>query len=590
MGKRTAEHQLTQLNQHDEDDSSDYQGSSFQRANESELSRRVIKKPKSRLRSANSNTSDSAPKPAFTGFGGLGASSGNASAEGSSGEQPAAASSFKGFSFGKSASSASEAKQPSFGSTSFGSGSTAFGSGSTGTFKFGSGQAAAKPTVGTQPDTANKPAASGGFSFGTQTKSGFTFGKTSADASESAKPASSQDTKPSGTSSFSFPAFKPPTQAPTLSTNKEPSNALPTSFKSGFVPPGGAKPEETKEASDDEFYRHIRGLNVSIQNKINDAIAVNAFVDLTPLLEQYVKHWKQVTQDYPTSKDTQGEAAESSTKEPSMVAQQPAQPPAQTTKPAQEPAQISKPADPPKFSFGTSSAKPAPNFSFGTSPSKPAGGTTGGFSFSFGKPAPEAAKNDSGEAKKPFSFGFGDLAEKKTSPAASTQKPAFSFGFGKPAEAASKPEDAKADASMNDNDAQSNGGEEEEEKSEPKEPTTAGEEGETTVHSARCKVYMWDGKEKSYKDMGVGNLRVNTWDSDGGAKRARVLCRQETTEKITLNASMFANMMVECTGKDKNVGLLAVVDDKPTRYMLRVKNTQEATELSDALKKVIASL
>ncbi|KAJ2450380.1 hypothetical protein EV183_004329 [Coemansia sp. RSA 2336] len=588
MGKRTAEHQLTQLNQHDEDDSSDYQGSSFQRANESELSRRVIKKPKSRLRSANSNTSDSAPKPAFTGFGGLGASSDNASAEGSSEEQPAAASSFKGFLFNDLSSDPLEGWQPTFGSTSF---VNSFGI--TGTYKLGAGQAATKPTVGAKSDnTADKPAASGGFSFGAQTKPGFTFGKASTDA-ESAKPASSQDTKPSGTSSFSFPAFKPPTQAPALSTDKTPSNALPASFKSGFVPPGGAKPEAVKEASDDEFYRHIRGLNVSIQKKINDAIAVNAFVDLTPLLEQYSKHWKQVTQDYPTSKGDQ----EKATKESSVFSQQPAKPaqepaqtakPAQTTEPAPEPAQTSKPADPPKFSFGASSSKPSP-FSFGASQPKPAAGTAGGFSFSFGKPASDAAKNDSGEAKKPFSFGFGDLAEKKTSPAASTQKPAFSFGFGKPAEAASQPEDDKADASMNDNDAQSNDGEEEED-SKPREPTTAGEEGETTVHSTRCKVYMWDSKAQSYKDMGIGNLRVNTWDGGDGAKRARVLCRQETTEKITLNASMFANMMVECTGKDKNVGLLAVVDDKPTRYMLRVKGVQEATELSDALKKVIASL
>ncbi|KAJ2851101.1 hypothetical protein IWW36_001352 [Coemansia brasiliensis] len=588
MVKRTAEHQLTQLNQHDEDDSSDYQGSGFQRANESEISRRVIKKPKSRLRSANSNTSDSAPKPAFTGFGGLGpaASGDNASVEGSSGsEQPTAASSFKGFSFGKSTSSASETvKPPAFGSTSFGSGSTAFGSGSTGTFKFGSGQAAAKPTFGTKSDdTDKKPAASGGFSFGTQTKSGFTFGKASTDASESAaKPASTQDTKSAAASSFSFPAFKPPTQAPALATDsKESSNALPVSFKSGFVPPGGAKPEAAKAAStdDDEFYRHIRGLNVSIQNKINDAIAVNAFVDLTPLLEQYSKHWKQVTQDYPLSKDTQDKAAEaSSSKEPSsMFAQQLAQT-------AQPPAQNIKPADPPKFSFGASSA---------ASPPKPATGATGGFSFSFGKPPSEASKNDSSEAKKPFSFGFGKLAEKNTSPVpASTQKPTFSFGFGKPAEAPLKPEDSgdKAEASVNDNDAQSDNGEEAEEESKPKAPTTAGEEGETTVHSTRCKVYMWDNDKKSYKDLGVGNLRINTWDGDNNAKRARVLCRQETTEKITLNASMFAKMMVEFTENNKSVGLLAVVDGKPTRYMLRVKTVQEAQELNDALKKVIASL
>ncbi|KAJ2528919.1 hypothetical protein GGH20_002440, partial [Coemansia sp. RSA 1937] len=60
--------------------------------------------------------------------------------------------------------------------------------------------------------------------------------------------------------------------------------------------------------------------------------------------------------------------------------------------------------------------------------------------------------------------------------------------------------------------------------------------------------------------------------------------------KITLNASMFAKMMVEHKGNDKNVGLLAVVDAKPTRFMFRVKTTGEASELKKALDNVIASL
>ncbi|KAJ2129243.1 hypothetical protein IW136_005893, partial [Coemansia sp. RSA 678] len=333
MAKRTAERQLTQLNQHDDEDT-DVQGSNFQKADEGELARRVIRKPKSRLRSAASN--ESTPKASFSGFAGFGAASSNVS-EGSGSEQPK--SSFTGFSFGQ-ASNATEKDAPAFGagnavkaggfgSSGFGSsGATAsatpaFGSsgtttatpafGSSGTTAatpaFGSGGFGAKPSAAT-----DKPASTGfsfgatpstttdkpsGFSFGTQS-SGFTFGK----PAEPSKPTPSEPAKPTA-STFSFGAFKPPTAtAPsTASTGIFGKTSAQPSFKSGFVPPTNASTvpatvEPTKSSSDDEFYRHIRGLNTSIQKKIADAIAVNAFVDLTPLLEQYRKHWKKVTEDF----------------------------------------------------------------------------------------------------------------------------------------------------------------------------------------------------------------------------------------------------------------------------------------------------
>ncbi|KAJ2503542.1 hypothetical protein GGH96_000102 [Coemansia sp. RSA 1972] len=646
MAKRTAERQLTQLNQHDDEDS-DVQGSNFQKADEGELARRVIRKPKSRLRTAASN--ESTPKASFSGFAGFGASSSNVS-EASGSEQPK--SSFTGFSFGQAAPNVSEKDAPAsggavkaggFGSSGFGS--SGFGSsgaaasatpafGSSGaaasaTPAFGSGGFGAKPSAttdkpastgfsfGATPSTTDKPA---GFSFGTQS-SGFTFGKPA--VAEPSKPTPSEPAKPAA-SGFSIGAFKPPTAtAPsTASTGMfSKTSALP-SFKSGFIPPTSANTvpaaaEPTKSASDDEFYRHIRGLNASIQKKITDAIAVNAFVDLTPLLEQYQKHWKKVTEDFMpdtnTAVDTAkpvvtasvvskadaapvvSKAAEPAPIKSSMFAS--LSPPTQPSKPAetkfafgaQSTSSATSPPKPAetKFAFGTQSAisatspKPAETkFAFGaqstsssTSP-KPAQGSPGGFSFNFSKPA---ATTDA--ANKPFSFGFG-----KPSTASSPPKPAFSFGMSKPMQS---PTDAGPPTATSATDAQSD---DEQEPDTARAPTTAGEEGETTVHKVRGKVYMWDSEKKAFKDLGVGNLRINTWETDGGDKRARILCRQETTEKITLNASMFAKMMVEHKGNDKNVGLLAVVDAKPTRFMFRVKTTGEASELKKALDTVIASL
>ncbi|KAJ2844431.1 hypothetical protein GGI22_006880, partial [Coemansia erecta] len=62
MGKRTAEKQLTQLNQHEDDvdDSTEHYGGGFHMAAKEKLSQRVIKKPRSRLRGAANTATTSA--------------------------------------------------------------------------------------------------------------------------------------------------------------------------------------------------------------------------------------------------------------------------------------------------------------------------------------------------------------------------------------------------------------------------------------------------------------------------------------------------------------------------------------------------
>ncbi|KAJ2302771.1 hypothetical protein IWW55_003260 [Coemansia sp. RSA 2706] len=481
MAKRVADRQLTQLNQHEDDDSSDAQSAGFRRADDSELARRVIRKPKSRLRSANNPESTAQPKPAaFSGFAGFAPTS---SADSSAAELPSKPA-FSGFSFGQTTAAAADAAKPSTFGAAFKSADESKEKPSTfgAMFKPGGATDEAKekpPAFGAAFKSADeakeKPSGFGAmfkpggetketptFSFGAQkSTAGFTFGQ--------AKPAAS---------SFSMPAFKPPTANAAPATTGSGMFASGTAaaapkFSGGFVPPGAAKQQPLPKpdskpdtsADDDEFYRHIRGLNVSIQTKINDAIAANAFVDLTPLLEQYRRHWDQVTQDHPPA-----DASASSQPDPTIPAT------------SAEPAKLSDNAD-------------------------------------------DASDHD-----------------------------------------ADDPEPSV------------------------KSPTTAGEEGEATVHRVRGKVYQWDAAHKRFMDLGVGNLRINTWDAESGAKRARVLCRQESTEKITLNASMFANMMVERKDNDKNVGLLAVIDGKPTRYMLRVKTANEAKELKEAMEKVIATL
>ncbi|KAJ1935616.1 hypothetical protein FBU59_005329, partial [Linderina macrospora] len=220
----------------------------------------------------------------------------------------------------------------------------------------------------------------------------------------------------------------------------------------------------------------------------------------------------------------------------------------------------------PKFGFNAAA----------TSPAKP----SSGFSFNFSKPS--AASGAPTEDKPKFSFGFSKPGESATE--AAPEKPKFSFaGIGQ--SAASKP----ADDQGAENDAANGDDEEENVDEQPKKPTTAGEEGETTETETRSKLYMWDSEAKQYKDLGIGIFKVNSWSVDG-VKRARLLCRQVGSDKLTLNASVFREMITDHQGGKKEVVVMIINDGKPVRYLVRVKTPDMAKALYDVIERVKSEL
>ncbi|KAJ2073767.1 hypothetical protein GGI16_008798, partial [Coemansia sp. S142-1] len=407
---------------------------------------------------------------------------------------------------------------------------TAFSFGSAATPSTNSEEpAAAKSafTFGSKPSTTSNEPAKGGFSFDGKTSGAFSFGskpQAPAVAAEEKKPAdsASMSVDAKKPAAFSMPSFQPPTVASASGSSAFSAQPAKPTFSSGFVPPAAASTAATSssamevtesDAKDEEFFKSIRGLNVSLQKRIADALDVNAFVDLTPLLEQYRQHWDLINNSAPASTTTTAAASQAPVFDNNRLgAATTVSQPAPAPVPAPEPTAVTAP----KFSFGT-----APNTSTSAQPAAAAGG----FSFNFGKPnntasaAPAtAATSDSTEestaAKTPFSFGFGKPQDQTTAPDAE-KKPAFSFGFGggaqQPAAAAADNDEGSANEDEGEN-------EEEEEK---REPTTAGEEGETTEHQVRAKLYAWDKALNKYKDLGVGNFKVNTRPTDNGTKRAR---------------------------------------------------------------------
>ncbi|KAJ2105386.1 hypothetical protein IW146_008249, partial [Coemansia sp. RSA 922] len=67
--------------------------------------------------------------------------------------------------------------------------------------------------------------------------------------------------------------------------------------------------------------------------------------------------------------------------------------------------------------------------------------------------------------------------------------------------------------------------------------------------------------------------------------RARFICRQEGSEKITLNAAMFKAMTIEIANK-RDLGILVISEGLPTRYLVRVKTEAMAQALFGAMERV----
>ena len=201
--------------------------------------------------------------------------------------------------------------------------------------------------------------------------------------------------------------------------------------------------------------------------------------------------------------------------------------------------------------FGSTEAKPP--FTFGA-PAKPSSEAPKP-SFTFGAPA-----NSSSEASKPSV----ESTETKSSGDAIT--PSFSFSSQAPV-APSVPSSVAAaetssDAGAPDTNALTSQGQ--------------GEEGETTSHEVRAKIWRLDGGQ--WQDMGVCILRIKTSKE---TSKSRVLARNAVNGNVVLNFALYEGLRVTC---EKSVLLfLGFVDAKPCNLRCKVKTNEAAESLKEAL-------
>ncbi|OEL36625.1 hypothetical protein BAE44_0002356 [Dichanthelium oligosanthes] len=235
-----------------------------------------------------------------------------------------------------------------------------------------------------------------------------------------------------------------------------------------------------------------------------------------------------------------------------------------------------------------SSSSPTPNIS-----SFPSKSQTPDFSGMFGD-----KNNTSGDnSKPPFQFGvnnaiFGD----KKNPSGDSTKPPFQFGanngiFG---DKKNTPGDSR---NQNTSEASADADED----AEPEKPSSpsvkkAEEKGIVVVHEAKCKVYVkHDDATKGWKDIGVGQLSIRC--KEGAEKASKestpTIVIRNDVGKILLNALIYKGIKMNVqkntvasifhtsdAQSDESSGGAVVAQT----YLFRLKNEEEATNLSTAIK------
>lgn len=286
-----------------------------------------------------------------------------------------------------------------------------------------------------------------------------------------------------------------------------------------------AQPDKEKQKEDPVFLGKLKRLNECLLKWIKQHVESNPFSDFRPVFRDYEHHLAEIRKS-----STSGPETNKST--PTTVA------------------------------------------TFNFAPSVP-----GGTPFTFGQPPKDDAKSTTSEPTKPetsasssastSSFIFGNQAAPTSSP---VPKPTFTFGLSAVAPTAAP--------------TQNTNGSEEEEYVPPKEEIAPVEEKDA-VYTKRCKLFQ--KKDNSYTERGVGTLYIKPQKD-----KYQLLIRADTRlGNILLNIMLAPSLPVSRLGKN-NVGLVCIPnppvngkDDSasPTTMLLRVRTTEDADELKDALER-----
>ncbi|EJT97396.1 hypothetical protein DACRYDRAFT_97207 [Dacryopinax primogenitus] len=121
------------------------------------------------------------------------------------------------------------------------------------------------------------------------------------------------------------------------------------------------------------------------------------------------------------------------------------------------------------------------------------------------------------------------------------------------------------------------------------EPEGEGEENEVTLHETRCKLYQsvekLDGTGAEWSDKGVGAIRLK---QDKNTSKKRLLFRQEGTSRIQLNFYIYDTL--EATVEKRVVSFTGLDSGKPSAFKMRCKSEEDAISFKNSLEQAVEAL
>lgn len=113
-----------------------------------------------------------------------------------------------------------------------------------------------------------------------------------------------------------------------------------------------------------------------------------------------------------------------------------------------------------------------------------------------------------------------------------------------------------------------------------------GEEEETTLCSAKVKVYLFDGDNKEWKERGIGLAKINQSAKD--PSKSRIVIRHDVTKKVLINHRLSENALVG-QGKAPRTFQLSVPDDggKLQIYLLKCSNDESFDDIWTNLQQIV---
>ncbi|KAL0477869.1 hypothetical protein AKO1_010386 [Acrasis kona] len=111
-----------------------------------------------------------------------------------------------------------------------------------------------------------------------------------------------------------------------------------------------------------------------------------------------------------------------------------------------------------------------------------------------------------------------------------------------------------------------------------------GEEGETTLNSAKVKLFELeksaDAKTTSWKERGIGMLKLNQKKDTG---KSRLIMRKENVGTLLLNAFIFADMKCE-KPQDKSLSVSIFADNSVKHYLFKFLKAEQCDEFKTAVE------